>query len=397
MVFPIDVPEVRQFCESSPNAVLILKPNGELVWMNRAAREFFDETDVKPGLPFERCLASETGKFQKFLEHAATNGTPVPGIVKVRRRDGGTDQVRCHGSLLRPSQQPSTGWVVLHCQRDTAASRDFDEINLRLQRLSYELRRRKFLEDMLREALENAEEANTAKTNFLAGMSHELRTPLNAILGFSESMLEGTYGPVENPRYAEYVGAIHQSGLHLLDLVDDLLDLGRIEAGKLRVELQPVDLRQLIDYCMDTVRALTDDDRKLRASFDFGDVGDEAPKIQADERLLRQILLNLLSNSVKYTRDGGHIDVQVNRAADGMVEFVVSDDGIGIPEDELARIFELYSRVRDAEVRAEGFGLGLPLVKKMVDLHGGVIEIDSRVNKGTKVSVRLPGGDAVAA
>ncbi|MEI6557137.1 MAG: ATP-binding protein [Rhodospirillaceae bacterium] len=232
-----------------------------------------------------------------------------------------------------------------------------------------------------------AEDANAAKSIFLATMSHELRTPLNAILGFSELIRDEAFGPVGMPRYAEYAGDIHASGQHLLDLITSILDISKIEAGKLDLDLRRLDLRPTLEQCLHLFHTRAEV-QELTLIRDFAP---ELPEIRADERAVRQMMLNLLSNAVKFTPPRGSVTLRV--AADGpdWVDITVADTGIGIPEDQLDRVMRPFEQLDNSYTRgAGGTGLGLALVKALADLHGGAVSLTSAVQRGTTVSVRLP-------
>jgi len=236
-------------------------------------------------------------------------------------------------------------------------------------------------------AKEQAEAANRSKSNFLAHMSHELRTPLNAIIGFSEVMAEETLGALEHPQYKEYVRHIYNSGSHLLSLINDLLDLSKIEAGKLELWEEDVPIAQIIDRCRIFVSELAENKgvRLIVAPIKG------LPDLRCDRRKLKQILVNLLSNAVKYTPSGGRVELLAETdGSDGMI-LRVADNGIGIAPHEIKTVLEPFGQVRGAMTRdTEGTGLGLPLTKALVELHGGTLELRSRLGAGTTVIVRLP-------
>jgi signal transduction histidine kinase len=234
-------------------------------------------------------------------------------------------------------------------------------------------------------AKDAAETSNRVKSEFLANMSHELRTPLNAIIGFSDLMQHKLFGPLSQ-RYEEYAVLINESGHHLLNLVSDVLDLAKIEAGKFSISPEPVDLREVANYCIQLVERNADE-RGIALTTDLSDC---PPTIIADARACRQILLNLLSNAVKFSRDGGQVDIMAAIVGD-CVRIIVRDDGIGIPAAALSRIGHAFEQASNDPLRArEGTGLGLALVRALVGQHGGSILIDSKENVGTAVTVDLP-------
>ena len=237
------------------------------------------------------------------------------------------------------------------------------------------------------EARRRAEEANLAKSRFLATMSHELRTPLNAILGFSEVMQNEVFGPHANPSYREYAGDIHGSGQHLLTLINEILDLSRIEAGRYELVEEALHLGFIVTECRHMVALRVT--AKTQTIQEF--IDPSLPKIWADERSIRQIVLNILSNAIKFTPQGGEIVVKVGWTSSGGQYVSVKDNGPGIPESEIPVVMSSFGRGSLAIKTAEqGSGLGLPIVKGLVDLHGGGFQIRSKPREGTEVIVTLP-------
>ncbi len=237
------------------------------------------------------------------------------------------------------------------------------------------------------EARRRAEEANVAKSRFLATMSHELRTPLNAILGFSEVMHAEIMGPMENKLYKEYAGNIHQSGSHLLHLINEILDLSRIEAGRYDLNEAHVRLVDIVDDCHRLLK-LRLEGKALKIIEDFDET--LAP-LWVDERAMRQIFLNLLSNAYKFTPRGGEITLSIGRTSDGGQYMSVRDTGPGIPKDEIPKVMQAFGQGSLAHKNAEGgTGLGLPIVKNLVELHGGRFELKSELRKGTQVTAYFP-------
>ena len=238
----------------------------------------------------------------------------------------------------------------------------------------------------MRAAKEDAEMANLAKSEFLANMSHELRTPLNAVLGFSEMLVNETFGPLGNPRYHGYAEDIHASGSHLLGIINDILDLSKAASGTLSLAEDWLDARETVDsVCRLIGPRVRDGKLTLAVRMPPGDL-----ILWADERLLRQMLFNLLSNAAKFTPTGGHIDCSVSVDGEG-VTFAVTDTGIGIPAAELERVLEPFVQVDSSLSRGQaGTGLGLPLVKVMAELHGGRLRLVSETGVGTTASLILP-------
>jgi two-component system cell cycle sensor histidine kinase PleC len=237
------------------------------------------------------------------------------------------------------------------------------------------------------EARRRAEAANLAKSRFLATMSHELRTPLNAILGFSEVMKAEVMGPLNNPTYKDYAGNIHDSGSHLLKLINEILDLSRIEAGRYDLHEEAVRIVDVVDDCQRLLKLRADTKNLVVVErYEEG-----LPQLWVDERAIRQICLNLLSNALKFTPRGGKITLSVGRTPDGGQFISVRDNGPGIPKEEIPKVLQPFGQGSLAQQTAEGgTGLGLPIVQSLVDLHGGSLEIRSELRKGTEAIVRLP-------
>jgi GAF domain-containing protein len=229
------------------------------------------------------------------------------------------------------------------------------------------------------------EVANKHKSDFLANMSHELRTPLNAIIGFSEALMDRMFGEV-NDKQADYLKDIHESGRHLLSLINDILDLSKIEAGRMDLELSSFHLPTALSNAMTLIR-----ERAQRHGIELGlEVDQQLGEFQADERKFKQIMLNLLSNAVKFTPDGGRVDVCAKKDTD-KIEIAVKDTGIGIAPEDQAVVFEEFKQVgRDQMRKAEGTGLGLALTRRFVELHGGAIRLESMPGKGSTFTVSLP-------
>jgi signal transduction histidine kinase len=253
-------------------------------------------------------------------------------------------------------------------------------------------RERKAAYEALRLAKDEAEAASRAKSGFLATMSHELRTPLNAIIGFSEMMLREVLGELGNEQYRSYVADIHASGTHLLQIINDILDLSKAESGKLELYEDVFDLR-------DTIRAVGQltctriSEAGLSSAVQLpGDL----PLLRADERKTKQVLLNLVTNAVKFTPPGGHIEILGGYDKRTGLALTVADTGIGIAESDLERVLEPFVQVDSSLSRQhQGTGLGLPLVKAIMELHNGTLVLESEVGVGTRVTVTFPPERAV--
>ncbi|MDE2265494.1 MAG: PAS domain-containing sensor histidine kinase, partial [Alphaproteobacteria bacterium] len=235
-------------------------------------------------------------------------------------------------------------------------------------------------------AQQRAESANKAKSRFLANMSHELRTPLNAVIGFTDLMRQRTFGPLGNERYEEYATLIYDSGQLLLDLISDMLDMAKIEAGKLELNYERVDISGTVD---DSVRMLRDRAENNGLELTLA-LPDDPLFLIADKRAVKQVLLNLLTNAIKFTPAGGHVGVSV-RNGGGFVTITVRDTGIGIPAEDIPRLGNPFEQVNGDPMLAKGgSGLGLALVRSLMEKHGGTFAIESEEGIGTEVRVVFP-------
>jgi two-component system cell cycle sensor histidine kinase PleC len=250
------------------------------------------------------------------------------------------------------------------------------------------------LEETRDEALKKrfeAEAANASKTAFLANMSHELRTPLNAILGFSEIISQECFGPVGSERYRDYAGDIHASGAHLLSLINDLLDVAKIEAGRMDIAPRVLDAARTLDIALKLIGTKARDKNQVLSIM----VEPDAPALYGDERAIKQILINLVSNAVKFTPLGGNIQVIGGRAPNGDFQITVRDNGPGIPRDKIDNIFQPFNQVDNRfDRQAGGTGLGLALVRGLAELHGGRAWVESEYGRGCAVFVTLPSAEA---
>jgi cell cycle sensor histidine kinase DivJ len=242
------------------------------------------------------------------------------------------------------------------------------------------------LREELDEANEAAASAEIAKGRFLAAVSHELRTPLNAILGFSDMLLHEMFGPFSDPRQKEYVGLVRDSGQHLLEVVTSILDVSKIECGAYTTEPEPFRFIEAVDMCRSMMQLQAEAKAITLAAQTPSDLGE----INADRRAVQQILINLVSNAIKFTPDGGNVDIGAKRIG-SRLHFWVSDTGIGIAEENLGDLGKPFMQIQNGYTRAfEGTGLGLSLVKGLVALHDGTMSIESAPGEGTKVTISLP-------
>jgi len=352
----------------TPQAMWLSTPDGTIQLANPAAAALLKTTpQAMLGRSMRRYTKDETEytHLRATLEAGADRAQTLrkPTVIDLKRADGALVTVEAVGTHIH--DQSGTLIEVTVILRDLA---DQLEYETSLQRGKME-----------------AEAANQAKSDFLASMSHEIRTPLNAIIGYAEILKEQLFGPLENERYVEYVGDIFDSGQHLLEVLDDILDLARIESGRLELEPESIDLDAEIDRA---TRILGSQAQKknIKLTIDCP----EPVRLHADSRALRQILINLISNAIKYTLEGGRVTVATEPGAFPRIHVI--DTGVGIPEEEIPRVLEPFGRANTAEASGEsGTGIGLTMVKTLAERHGGSISLASTVGEGTRVTVAMPG------
>ena len=377
---------LRDAIETIPEAFVLWDADNRLVLCNSNFQELHDLPDeaILVGASYESLAAA--GSQPVVRNKVVTGGPTVPGartfeaqledgrwlhISERRTKDGGYVSVGTDITALKTHEEK----LIDSEQRQIATIADLRASQQRLAELA-----EKYAEEKTR-----AEEANAAKSKFLANMSHELRTPLNAIIGFSEIMESGMFGPLGAEKYSEYCSDIHDSGQYLLDVINDILDMSKIEAGRIRLDFEDLDLDTLLAESMRVVSAKAEE-KQLEVNSRI------TPELQlrADRRAIKQIALNLLSNAVKFTPAGGKITVR-GRTSDEFVVLGIADSGIGISRDSLTRLGRPFEQVESQLTKShQGSGLGLAIAKSLVELHGGRMRIRSTLGKGTLVVVRLP-------
>ena len=348
---------------------VLWSPDDRLLICNQRYRDINAEVPeaTMPGVSYEACIRAVLAAGLVPEAKGRENAWLEQRLLRHRHPEGPFEMSR-RGDL----------WFLIREQRMADGS---------TVTIGADITERKRMEQELQQATFEAERANSAKSEFLASMSHELRTPLNAIIGFSEMIRDEIAGPVGVEAYKGYAGDIHASGQHLLGIVSDLLDLAKIEAGKLDLNESPVDMDDLTRDCLRLMQPRAEA-AKLAMTF----AGVNGPiQLWADSRLLRQILLNLLSNAVKFTSEGGRIEVTLQRTDDGDVALSVRDDGIGIDPASIERVLSPFEQAElSADIATEGTGLGLSVSKALTELHGGSLTLDSTPGHGTTAVVRLP-------
>jgi two-component system cell cycle sensor histidine kinase PleC len=384
---------LRDAIETIPEAFVLWDADNRLVLCNSIFQELHRLPDraVVAGTLYETVVAAgtrpivrttninEDGQPQgaRTFEAQLTDGRWMH-ISERRTKDGGYVSVGTDITKIKQHEQK----LIDGEKRRIATINDLRHSQQALERQTDELAdlAEKYAEEKTR-----AEEANQAKSKFLANMSHELRTPLNAIIGFSEIMESAMFGPLGAPKYTEYSRDIRASGQYLLDVINDILDMSKIEAGSVHFNPETVELDEILADSLRVVGGRASEKRLTLKS-------DIAPGIMlhADGRAIKQIALNLLSNAVKFTRDGGGVSVH-GRVRRGMVTIAIRDDGIGIPKDALHKLGRPFEQVESQLTkRYQGSGLGLAIAKSLVEMHGGAMRIRSVLGSGTTVVVRLP-------
>lgn len=322
----------------------------------------------------ERSINDQLTQSRNLLEQRVTERT-ADLEAEIRQRREAEEKLRTVNTELESRVQDRTRDLVIEIgkQRDTAAA--------------------------LAMMKEQAEAANRAKTEFLANMSHELRTPLNAIIGFSSMMEEEVFGPLGHAKYSEYIRDVHTASEHLASILTEILDLARIESGRMNLQEEDLDIASVAEQCISMFTGLADKGGlKLVLNMD-----PELPLFRADEVRLRQVLINLISNAIKFTPPEGNITISGRFGVSGGLDLIVSDTGRGIPKKDLERVLEPFGQSENVFSRThEGSGLGLSVAKALVTAHDGTLTLDSQLNEGTTITLHFPAerwvqpGDSVA-
>ena len=377
---------LRDAIESVSEAFVLWDRQGRLLMCNRNYRSFFrlEPHVLKPGVA--RAELDAQAKLAIRQEFADLGGRK--GVREAELVDGRWVQISERSTAEGGLVVTAADITALKAQEEASRlnEEELRRVVVNLERSQEQLSElaRKYETEKVR-----AEGANQAKSEFLANMSHELRTPLNAINGFSEMMAAEMYGPLGDPRYRDYARDILNSGQHLLALINDILDMSKIEAGKMNLRFEPVSLEDVAEDALRLVRNRAEA-AGLALRLDFSDL----PEVEADYRAVKQVLLNLLSNAIKFTPRGGMVTVAAERRDDPLGERVrisVQDTGIGIPSEDLARLARPFEQIESQHAKTQqGTGLGLALTKALVEMHGGLLDLRSAPGQGTSATFSLP-------
>jgi len=353
--------------EQSPNVVIITDLKGIIEYVNPRFEQLTGYSEAEAlGRNVSLLKSGETSKeTYQNLWQTIMSGHRWHGDLKDKRRDGSTFWASVSISPIWDDGGEISHFVSMH----------------------EDITHRKLAEDKIKKAMTQAQTANRAKSELLANMSHELRTPLNAIIGFSNTIKSEIFGPIQNPRYADYTGDILTSAEHLLELINDILDVSAIEAGKIDLQEESLVIPEIVQSCLRLIEPRAfGGDVILKTELPEG-----LPAVWGDERRLKQSLINLLTNAVKFTPEGGTVTVAAKWEPGGALEIAVSDTGVGMTKKDLVKAMSQFGQVDSGLNRKhEGTGLGLPLVQGLIELHDGEFHLDSKKGQGTTARIVLP-------
>ena len=352
-------------------AFALYDSEGRLITCNQKFRDLYGytEEEARPGVHFRELgkidvergnvvIGDDQGGGEAYLERKAEYRRRLEGSFIVKLRDG---------RWLNTTDRRTTEGGFVSIQSDITELKQAEEA--------------------MAVAKRQAEIANQAKSEFLANMSHELRTPLNSILGFSELVAQPGFAQAEPEKVQDYAEMIHRAGSLLLDLINDVLDLSKIEAGQAKLQEEEVEVATVLRQCMALVKPKAD---RIGLTMTL-DVAEYLPPLSADPRYVKQVVLNLLSNAVKFTPEDGRIEISVSLEVGGGLSIAISDSGIGIAPEDIESVLQPFGQVAESYQRAhEGTGLGLPICASLMNLHGGRLDMTSEPGKGTTVTARFP-------
>ena len=385
-----DLLTLRNAIETSPEAFALWDKNHNMVLSNARFREIFKLHEIGPDhAPSYQQFGAQVSKlmmrprrptrsFQQTSYQAQLRNGRWLNIQERATSNGGHLCVSFDVTNLKTVQQN----LLIREKQMCSTVED-----LRLSRRELEQKTQKLAElaDKLMLEKERAEDANRVKAEFLANISHELRTPLNAIIGFSDMMQREVLGEIGHEKYKHYVNDIHMSGAYLLQLINDILDMSRIEAGRLKLDCKPCSLNQLLNECLNIIAP-----QALKAEIQLTSRLDDEIACKLDQRAIKQVVLNLMSNAIKFTDQGGEVQLEAHQGPSS-ISIIVQDNGIGISQSQISQLGKPFAQLENQMTKTHpGTGLGLAISRSLIDLHGGKLTIESEIGEGTRVEVCLP-------